>query len=451
MSETAFDAIVVGAGVAGSACAAMLAKQGMRVVLLDARHEESVGARWVNAVPAGAFDAARIARPRGDELCASGHLFEVTSPSTAVRMQMHGHDVLEVDMRKLGARLRADAREAGATLRFETTVDRVHIERGRIRSIDTGNTTLRAALFVDASGLPAVLRRARFPQWKPVDRAHLCTAAQAVFDIADVDGARRFLDRVRVPAGAIYARTGIEGGFSVLNVRVDLDEKHVAVLCGSIQDAPGRLSGARMLENFVSAESWIGARRFGGAGAIPLRRPYSRLSAEGLALLGDAGCMVFAAHGSGIATGLAAARILADAVAGERDPGDARATWRYAAAFQRREGGVLLAYDLVRRLTQSLAANELEELLATGIVTESSVRAGFVQSAPPVSASEMLRVARASLKAPRLAAKAAMRVRNVPACLAHPQRYPELHDIAALARYEARSAALVGDEPDAVE
>jgi electron transfer flavoprotein-quinone oxidoreductase len=452
MSDATYDAVVVGAGIAGSACAGMLARHGLRVALLDPRAEEKAGARWVNAVPAAAFDDARVARPAGDELCASGHVFEVASPSAAVRIRMDAHDVWEVDMRALGTRLRREAREAGVSMRFESPVDRVHIERGRVRALDVNGDTLRAALFIDASGMHAVLRRARFASWAPLDRRHICTAAQGVFDIADRRGAEEFVAREGMNHRGILARTGIEGGFSVLNVRIDLEAGHVAVLTGSIQDRPGRASGAQMLEAFIAREPWIGARRFGGAGAIPLRRPYSRLGAEGLALLGDAGCMVFAAHGSGIATSLRAARLLADSVRRYADPGSADATWDYSAAFHRHEGGVLLAYDVVRRLTQSLARDELEALLATGIVTAASVRAGFVQAAPPVSWAELVRVARASVRAPRLAMKAGMYVRNVPACLAHPRSYPAAFDLRALAAYETRSAALVGDAlADAVE
>jgi len=450
MADGEFDAVIVGAGICGSACAGMLARGGLRVALLDARAEEQAGARWVNAVPARAFDAARIARPEGDELHALGHGFVLASPSGAVRVHIEDHGVLEVDMRHLGARLRRDAREAGVAVRFEAPVGRAHVEAGRVRAVEAGRDTLRAPLFVDASGMHAVLRRAAFPAWPALDRAHVCTASQAVYAIADRAGAERFLAREEASAGVHVARVGVAGGFSILNVRVDLDEGEVAVLTGSVQDGGDRPSGAQLLASFVRENAWIGARIFGGSGAIPLRRPYARLGAPGLALLGDAACMTFSAHGSGIGTALEAARLLADAAASGGDPGEPSVTWRYAASYHRAHGGVLLAYDVIRRVTQQLTRDESETLMATGIVTKESIAAGFAQTPPPLGAAELMRVGRGALRSPRLAARMAFQVRNVPASLAHGKRYPPEPEIALLERYEARSASLVGDPTDPV-
>jgi hypothetical protein len=160
--------------------------------------------------------------------------------------------------------------------------------------------------------------------------------------------------------------------------------------------------------------------------------------------------MMFCGHASGIATGLRAARHLADAVTAGRDPGDPRSTWRYAARYHRAQGGILLAYDVIRRATQRLTREESELLLAHGIVTRESLAAGFAQRPPPLDTQEIMRVARGALRSPRLAARMAFRVRNVPASLEHGSTYPEEPDLAALQRYEARSAALVGDTADPI-
>ncbi|HSO34642.1 MAG TPA: NAD(P)/FAD-dependent oxidoreductase, partial [Labilithrix sp.] len=362
MSADRYDAVIAGAGIAGSACAAMLAAAGLRVAVVDGRSEEKVGARWVNAVPEQAFDDAGLARPEGAERCASGHRVVIASPSARVRLRFEEHGVVEVDMRLLGERLRRDARQAGVTFHFGDRMTGFEQERGRLRAVEAGGRTLRAPLFVDASGLPAALRRAVFPRWPSVARMHICTAAQAVFEIGDRAGTEEFLAREGMTSGEALARTGVAGGFSILNVRVDLEDGHVAVLTGSVQDEPARPNGTQLLDAFVAAQPWLGPRRFGGAGAIPLRRPYARLGSPGLALLGDAACMTFAVHGSGIATGLRAARALVDAVTSNAaDPGSEKATWSYAARWHRELGGVLLAYDVVRRVTQRMSREELEE------------------------------------------------------------------------------------------
>jgi hypothetical protein len=100
---------------------------------------------------------------------------------------------------------------------------------------------------------------------------------------------------------------------------------------------------------------------------------------------------VFPAHGSGTGIGMVAARILADAVKGKADPGSLEATWAYQAAFQREYGGLLASYDVFRRLSQSLSEGEVETLLASGLLTENSCRAGLVEEMPRLSPSDLLK------------------------------------------------------------
>ncbi len=448
----AFDVVVVGAGIAGSACAGMLAHAGLKVAVVDGRPEELAGPRWANAVPDKAFDDAGVARPEGAERLASGHRFFVASPSAAVRLPIEDHGVVEVDMRLLGERLRSDARAAGVVFHFGERIAGVEVAQRRVRSVESGRHALRAPLFVDASGLPAVLRKAAFPGWPDVAREHICTAAQAVFEIADVRACEAFLEREGMQPGEVLAKTGVAGGFSILNVRVDLQGGHVAVLTGSVQDAPDRPSGTRLLEDFVKAQPWLGPRRFGGASAIPIRRPYARLGAPGLALLGDSGCMNFSAHGSGIAVGLRAARTLADAVTAHAlDPGSERATWSYASRWHRASGGLLLAYDVVRRVTQAMSRDDLEQLMASGLVSSASARAALAQQVPPLGATDVVSAVRAAIRNPRLAMRVARGSSTVPACLAHGKRYPQEADLRALAEYEQRSAELAGDPVDPVD
>lgn len=451
MLEPSYDAVVAGAGIAGTACAGMLARAGLSVLLVDARSEENAGARWVNGVPARAFDVAGIARPVGAELVAAGDTFTLTGPSGAHHVHLDDHGVIEVDMRLLGRRLREDARKAGATLRFGRTITDAEVKRGRLTSIELGRDTIRAPLFVDATGLSAVLRRAVFPGWPSVRREHLCTAAQMVHGIADHDGARRWLSSVRGRPGEVLAKVGLAGGYSVLNVRVDLERGFVAVLTGTVPDAAQRPSGLRLLDDFVAENTWIGARRFGGSGAIPLRRPYSRLGAPGLALIGDAACLTFAGHGSGIATGLFAARLLTDVVRSSGDPGALETNWSYAAKLHHAQGGLLLAYDLIRRVTQRFDAAETDAMFAADLASQASLRAGFDQEPPPMDLGEMARTARKALATPRLSLRLAHALRHLPATVRHGRSYPLHVDWKALRRYEAKSARLVGDPIDPIE
>jgi hypothetical protein len=281
----------------------------------------------------------------------------------------------------------------------------------------------------------------------PVEPEHLCSAVQEVRLVRDRLGAAEFLRKHHAGPGETLCWPGIHGGFSALNVAVAEDSESVDLLAGVIAD--GRHgTGTALLRSVVQREGWIGRRLAGGSGCVPLRRPYYRLAAPGVALVGDAACQVFPAHGSGVGPGLLAARILADTVARNSDPGCEQATWAYQASFHRKYGHVLAAYDVFRRFSQTLSDRETALLIDSGLVTEAGWRAGLEHvlpaaslREPPVTLSGLARAApmtaRLGLALTRMAAASAL-------YRLHPARPDESH----LRRCSATVARLFGERPD---
>ena len=166
--------------------------------------------------------------------------------------------------------------------------------------LDTSAGPLRARWIVDASGLAGarLLDQPRVAPRRPVrgraggPRGHRSRAAAASSSRAQ-----------GVPPGEVLGLVGVAGGYSVLNVRLHHGGATIGILTGSIPSL-GFPSGKAILDEFVAQHPWVGPRVFGGSGAIPLRRAHDRLADDRVALLGDAGCQVFPAHGSGIGAGL---------------------------------------------------------------------------------------------------------------------------------------------------
>jgi menaquinone-9 beta-reductase len=388
------DVVVVGAGPAGAWAAARLAQGGARVALIDRRPPGDAGAQWVNGLASWLVDEAGAEHPKPPELLGAGHRFTILSPSGKHRIHVDDHPLYEVDMRMLGERMADEARKAGAEMFWETVAEEVEIgSAGRPVALSATRThegtqeriRLRASVFVDASGLPAVLRR-QVPRLAhacpPPAPSDLCVAAQEVREISDRGGARAFLGKHDGEPEQTLAWTGMEGGYSVLNVRVNAEFSQVAILTGSTALARYR-SGRRILDDFVRDNPWIGPRVFGGSRALPLRRPYSRLVAPGIALLGDAACQVYPTHGSGIGIGLVAARMLSDAILGalrrREDPGARPAMWGYSSAFHRRWGALMCGADAFRRFSQSLTVDDVERMLGLGILSPKMVADGLAQ------------------------------------------------------------------------
>lgn len=381
------EVVIVGAGTAGAAAALFLARRGLEVVCVDRRPLDEAGARWVNGVPGWVFDELGLPRPEPPELRPITGRFQLSAGFTGPRVVVEGHDLLDVDMRLLLARLQGGAEAAGAALIGECGVqglvdDRLMTEKGAIRG----------RWFVDASGLagPNLLRT------PALDRRDLCVAAQEVRR-CDRARAREFVEAHGGGEGDTLCFSSIAGGYSILNVNLEGDR--LSLLTGSVP-ADGHPSGRKLLDDFVAEHEWIGELEFGGSRALPIRRPHDRLAAGPVAAIGDAACQVFPAHGSGIAPQLLAARCLADNLAEGRGPAG------YALDFQRRYGGLLAGYDVFRRFSQELSLGEVATLIRAGVMSSASTRAALEQRLPPLPRPEELpELGRALAKAPKLAAR----------------------------------------------
>lgn len=446
-----YDAVVLGAGTAGASTAWQLAARGLRVAFTDTRPLGAAGARWINGVPPWMFDEAGVPRPEPPERRGGDHAFTLLGVSGRRYLSVEPSPVWAVDMRALVARLQALAVDAGATGFGGARVVDVasHGERPTRVTVDRDGqrTTLEAPLFVDATGTRGVLRE-RVPALAgacpKLDRRDLCSAAQAVFRIADEQAARDFLHLHSARPGDVLCRLGVSGGYSVGNLCVDAEAGEVEMLTGAIA-RPEYLSGPAIVRSLLAAHPWIGRTRFGGAGVVPLRRPYDRFVAEGVALVGNAACQVFPAHGSGVGIGMVAARMLADSVADASDPGSMDALWRYQAGFQRRWGGLLAAYDVFRRLSQSLEGHEVELLLETGLINVNGYREGLDQKLPAPDLGDLRDLMHGARQAPGLVAKVGPALARMAPALAVYRMYPERFRPRRLLWWSRAIAAVMGD------
>lgn len=447
MIET--DIAVLGAGIAGSAAARALAQAGWRVALIDHKPIDQAGPRWINGVAPWTFDVAGVPRSTGAE-CGHGGAFVMCDADGARRVVVDPNPVWWVDMRMLGRRLRDDALAAGAVNLFEHRCVDVELDGERPIALQLegpdGPARVAARLFVDAAGMGGRIRRA-VPAFAPfcpkVPREQVCSAAQFVCKIEDIDGAKAFLRARDAKPGEVLSHSSVAGGFSIQNIQVDLEAGQVDLLTGAIA-IPEHPTGAALVDDLRRQHPWIGEAVFGGSGALPLRRPYARLGAPGVALLGDAACQVYAAHGSGIGIGMIAARLLCDVIADAADPGDEAVTWAYSARFHRAWGPLLGAASLVQRMTQGLTPAQSSAVLKSGLITPTAAAATLDQQMPPMGPSELPKLARGALKAPALAARLLNHLRHLPGIRRHHRRYPLAVDVPALTAWDAWLARRLG-------
>lgn len=446
------DAVVVGAGSAGAAAAWQLARRGLRTALVDRRERTQAGARWRNAIPGWMFREAGIPLPAPPEL-RGGHEPIVMMPGDErVRCHIPVGPWCQVDMGRLVTRLQRMAEAEGALILDETEVDEVVLDGPRpvaVRGHRHGERLrLRAALFVDASGMGGALRN-RVPELSRHTPAlpleHTCVAYQEMREVRDRDGAAQFLRRMGASPGVNLTWVGLTSGFSTLAVGIDADLTEVDLLAGA---AGSRHDADRLLQQLRAREGWIGDRILGGGGTIPLRRPYDRLGAPGIALVGDAACQVYSAHGSGVGMGLLAGRTLAEVVASFDDPGCEGATWAYQARFHRKHGGLLAATDLFRRTSQALRPDQIAALFGVGLVERGGTLQGLRQRFPTPNARSTVAAIRGLLQEPRLTLGFASTLRKMSLARGIYARYPGRPDMTALAQWSAEVGRLMDEPPD---
>jgi len=455
MTSHTFDIAVLGAGPAGAGSALFLAQAGFRVALIEKREFAKAGPSWVNGIYLDSFDAVGLARPAGEEIDLAGFEVLFFPADMQSRLRLAPSAFTNVRMRTFVDRLHREAFAAGVTgfdemhlveTKFagERPVE-LQFVRGAIESDSSKERmAVRAKLFVDATGLHAALRK-QIPVLHEIHGEHadsdLCTAFQENCHVADVEGARDFLRRHHISPGTMVSILGTNGGYSTMTVHISPDLSEVGLLAGAIKD-PGVLTGTQMLKRFRTEHAWVGERILGGGGTIPLRTPLEILSAPGVAVVGNAANQVFSTHGSGVVPAIQSARLLADALKGAHDPGDADVLWKYTAAFQRSLGAKLAGYNLFRHFTQQLSGEEIGKMFRYGFMTEEQVFAGMKQDLPSPSLNTGISLATAVFRDPLFVAKLVRALATMPLVLWHYRSFPEQRDVRQFSAWVARARTL---------
>ena len=322
MSGAPRDVAVVGGGPAGLAVAALAARRGLKVVLLERAplpHDKACGE---GVMPAGVAVLERLGalgRIPPEECGPIRGVRYVQEDGTTLEGALPGAGGLGIRRTALSSALLEVARESGVEVRDRTAV-RLHRRTAEDVVLETDTDEVRAQVLVAADGLHSPLRRA------------------AGLEVP-VGGPRRFGLRQHFACPPWTDR---------VEVHLSPEAEAYVTPCGlgrvgvAFLWSDGSLHGTRSVDALVLRFPIL-AERLAGAGrdsepkgAGPFLQRARRLAAERFALLGDAGGYVDAITGEGLSVALVCAEALASCLPEVvRRDGDARAFGPYLAVARR--------------------------------------------------------------------------------------------------------------------
>ncbi len=370
------DILIAGAGHGGLVAGAMLAEAGHSVTVLEEKQRDALGHDWEDRFTFSLLCG--ILRIQESEL--SADVWRVRgdctfiSPDKKTHVDVHfpkGAEQKILWRKPLISMLLEHAETCGVRFAFGTRVEKPLVKNDRVTGLCTDAGALAADLVIDAAGVFSPVRAnlpASFGIEKMPQRGELFYAYRAYFD------RKENIPVPQIPF-EVYLRHEGEAGLSWFCTNPD----SVDVLIGRV-DPLTKEQIDDHLARFRLSHPWMGERIVHGGqyGFIPVRRPLTRMVADGYAAIGDSAFMTTPMNGMGIDLSLQAGRLLAETVLAH-PACTAAGLWNYNRDFHRLYGGDTARNEGLKNALLTMPAEDVNFLFANRVV-ESADLAGAGQT-----------------------------------------------------------------------
>jgi len=353
--------LVAGAGHGGLVAASWLAKWGSQVTVIESYPEESLGHDWEDVFNPDCFREAGIPVPAPEEYRPSCHMtFHSPSRRHGIEAYIPPEQCTEVSMARgpILRRLVAAARANGVAFEFRTAVQRPLVEGDRVAGLAVygpdGPREWTADLVIDSAGMDSPVRwqlPERFGIEREFQRGQYFTTYRMAYQHtgkAPMNG----------PFNIYFFPLGQPG---IAWVAQESPES-VDFLVGTFEDADP-VFVERVRHSLLERHPEMGniVHREGKVCKIPVRRPISRMVADGYAAVGDAAAMTVPIIGAGISNSIRGGALLAHAVLSPANKHCSTAElWPYQVEYMRQIGAAHASLDIVKDFLLKLRPEKLD-------------------------------------------------------------------------------------------
>jgi geranylgeranyl reductase family protein len=370
MTTHEYDVIVVGAGTSGCYAAATAADEGLDVAVLERKDAEEAGHIACGDALKGADEFPEIIgksqlAPAMTNTDVDHGRFEIPQEDTVLEIPVPG-ELAVIDRWEYGRRLIEGAERAGATFHYDTVVQDVLQEDGRVTGVrakrkgESEPRTYEAAVTIDGAGALSILQdkadlsEATFDT--NVSYSQFCSAYREIVEVPEPvewDDALVFKPTQRAAGYLWYfprTSTTINAGLGF-----QMTEEPMKL----VDDLKRDLRDRREFKGATVTDK-LGA-------ALPTRRPYDSAVAPGFLAAGDAAGHVNPTTGGGIAGAAYAGCYAAEQAVEAISDGDVseEALWTYNERVMSKFGTRYAGLDVYNVLTTAVDVDNLMGLLAS--------------------------------------------------------------------------------------
>lgn len=440
-----FDVAIVGAGTAGCMAAKTTAEAGLKVCLIERKKREEIGEKVCgDALGEHHLRELGLEKPQTGELDKKIEGLKIYSPNLETIFTIRHEDFVGyiLNRRLFGQWLLRKALDKDAVLLDSTQFLEPIIEKGFVTGIlakdlkSDKSIQIRSNMVVDASGFVAVIRR-KLPKEMRIENEIANEDVEACYreirqlkqEPEDRSCCEIYLNQKVTPGGYtwIFPKNGAR-----VNVGLGV------CMRGKFPNPKDQLYKYVLEKPLFSGSLLL----TGGAWYDPTRKPLDNMVGNGVAILGDAACLVNPIHGGGIGpsmlSGYFAGKTIVEAL--ERGDVSQKSLWLYNLRYMQSYGAKQAGLDVFRFLLLACRDEDLIYGLKYRLLTEEDVLKASLGEDLHINVTETARRVFRGLRKVRFLNKLRLTANMLNQVKAHYRNYPEKPE--TFHEWQARTEAL---------